>query len=312
MPSLLRRPERPRRRFSSTVSEAKMWRPSGTSATPARATSSGAPAQRRAVAAGSRRAAKRDEPHDRVQRRSTCPAPFGPIRPTISPGSRRRLRLAHRGHGAVADLERAELEQRAQPSPLSHRPGAEVGGRDVEVRAGSRRASLTASVRPRSRTWMRSQTSMISATLWSISSTPAPKSSRTERTTAAKAGISASWSPAAGSSISTKRGPQRQRAGDAEPALVAVRQHRRRVVCARPRARAAEQLVGARRRASRGEAPPPSAATSTFSRTRQPAEQPAVLEGARETGAAAAVGRPARDVRLRRARCGRATGGRSR
>ena len=53
---------------------------------------------------------------------------------------------------------------------------------------------------------MRSQTSMISAMLWSIRSTPAPCSSRTERTTAANAGTSASGSPAAGSSSSTKRG----------------------------------------------------------------------------------------------------------
>ena len=48
-PSCVRRPASPSRRFSSTVSEAKMWRPSGTSATPARATSSGPAAQRPAV-----------------------------------------------------------------------------------------------------------------------------------------------------------------------------------------------------------------------------------------------------------------------
>ena len=53
---------------------------------------------------------------------------------------------------------------------------------------------------------MRSQTSMISAMLWSIRSTPAPWSSRTARTTAANSGTSASGSPAAGSSMSTKLG----------------------------------------------------------------------------------------------------------
>ena len=64
----------------------------------------------------------------------------------------------------------------------------------------------SASVRPWSSTWIRSQTSRISVTLWSIRSTPAPCSSRTERTTAARSGTSASVRPAAGSSISTKRG----------------------------------------------------------------------------------------------------------
>src|ERR1700675_1493520 len=53
---------------------------------------------------------------------------------------------------------------------------------------------------------MRSQTSMISAMLWSIRSPPASYSSRIERTTSAKAGTSASGRPAAGSSMRTKRG----------------------------------------------------------------------------------------------------------
>ncbi len=55
---------------------------------------------------------------------------------------------------------------------------------------------------------MRSQTSMISAMLWSIRSTPAPCSSRTVRTAAAKRGTSASGRPAAGSSRRTKRGSE--------------------------------------------------------------------------------------------------------
>ena len=53
---------------------------------------------------------------------------------------------------------------------------------------------------------MRSHTSMISAMLWSISRTPASYLSRTELTTAAKSGTSASGSPAAGSSMSTNLG----------------------------------------------------------------------------------------------------------
>ncbi len=89
-PSLLRRPERPSFKFSSTVSDGKMWRPSGTSATPERAICSGAP--------------RSGAPRSRISPRWTgtrpmialsvvdLPAPLGPISPTISPRSTRRLR----------------------------------------------------------------------------------------------------------------------------------------------------------------------------------------------------------------------------
>src|SRR4051794_5040635 len=113
---------------------------------------------------------------------------------------------------------------------------------------------------------MRSQTSITSAMLWSISSTPASWSSRTERTTAANSGTSASGSPAAGSSISTK---------DGSIASARATPRRRSSPWAKPPARTywcAERLSSgrsssARRRASRGAAPTPSAATSMFSRT---------------------------------------------
>ena len=76
-PRRSRRPASPSRRFSSTVSSAKIRRPSGTSATPLRATPPGvrptsdAPASRISPARG------RDEAHDRVQRRRLA----GAVRP---------------------------------------------------------------------------------------------------------------------------------------------------------------------------------------------------------------------------------------
>ena len=89
-----RRPARPSRRFSSTVSSAKMRRPSGTSATPRRAMSSG-------------RRPTSDVPSSRTSPPVTgaapmiacsvddLPAPFGPIRPTISPGLHLEREAAH-------------------------------------------------------------------------------------------------------------------------------------------------------------------------------------------------------------------------
>ena len=96
--------------------------------------------------------------------------------------------------------------------------------------------------------------------------TPASCSSRTDRTTSAKAGTSASGKPAAGSSMRTNRGvvararatPRRRSSPCAsEPAAVSAYDAR----CNDP------SSSPARRRASRGGAPTPSAATSTFSRT---------------------------------------------
>ena len=67
--------------------------------------------------------------------------------------------------------------------------------------------------------------------------------------------------------MSTKRGRERERARDAELALVAVGEQRRAVLRRGRRARAARAARPPRRRASRAERPAPSAATSTFSRT---------------------------------------------
>ena len=197
------------------------------------------------------------------------PAPFGPIRPTSSPagdaqargrGPRRPSRSARRARRA-----RASRSAIAPPRPRSRRGRRTATSRLPRISAGV----PSASVRPWSSTWIRSQTSITSAMLWSISSTPASWSSRTARTTAANSGTSASGSPAAGSSISTKRGsvasaratPSRR----SSPCASAPPAHRAR---RRARAaRAARRPAAAPRAAAR---PTPSAATSTFSRTVSP------------------------------------------
>ena len=145
---------------------------------------------------------------------------------------------------------------------------------------------------------MRSQSSMISAMLWSIRSTPAPCSALTERTTAANSGISASGRPGGGlvhqhEATARWRAPARRRAGARRRARAPPRARRR-----SGRARAGDMSASARRAASRGAAPTPSAETSTFSRTERSRNDAAVLERAREAVAAAAMRRPARDVAL--------------
>ena len=226
------------------------------------------------------------------------PAPFGPIRPTISPLPTSRSRPRTAGDAAVADLEVVELEHRRRslvvlPARRSRR------GRRRRRRGwrGSRPACPAASVVPWSSTWMRSQTSMISAMLWSISSTPAPWSSRTARTTAAKSGTSASGSPAAGSSMSTNAGsvasaratPSRRSSPWASAAAGAS-----------PSASSPSRSSSssARARASRGRAPDAERRDLDVLAHGQLAERAAVLERAREPGAPAPVRAPAGDVAL--------------
>ena len=74
----------------------------------------------------------------------------------------------------------------------------------------------------------------------------------------------------------------RQRAGHAEPALVAVGSAPAGRVGVARQAEQLEQLGRAPPRRPRAEAPTPSAATSTFSRTLRPAERVPVLERAGE------------------------------
>ena len=130
-----RRAERPRRRFSSTVSEAKMWRPSGTRPMPARARSSGCP--------------RRRSPRRRISPRASgtrpmiacsvvdLPAPLGPIRPTISPRPSVRLRPRTAGSAAVADLDLVAARAPARRSAIAVR-GARRRGRRSRRRGCAR------------------------------------------------------------------------------------------------------------------------------------------------------------------------------
>ena len=124
-------------------------------------------------------------------------------------------------------------------------------------------------------------------------------------------GTSASGRPAAGSSMSTKRGSHRERARDAEAALVAVRERAGRRSCWRREAeqrRAARRPAGAPRAAP---APTPSAATSTFSRTVRSRNELRMLERAREPGPARRCGLQPRDLAAAELDRARTSGGRS-
>ena len=145
-PRALRRPARPSRRFSSTVSSAKMRRPSGTSATPLRATSSGARPRATLRRAGSPPPRAADDSHDRVQGRRLA----GAVRPDqpddlaaphlerevadgcdaavrdVEPVTARASRLAHAlllVHGALAEIRRGDIEVGADLGRRSLREG---------------------------------------------------------------------------------------------------------------------------------------------------------------------------------------------
>ena len=124
------------------MSSAKIRRPSGTSAMPARAMSSGAPAAQRAPAQPNVPAGDRRDAHDRVQRRRLA----GAVRADQADDLARRdleRKAAHRVHAAVADVEIVDDEAvTLLGSFLGHRRLAEVGGSDVEVRADLRGRSL--------------------------------------------------------------------------------------------------------------------------------------------------------------------------
>ena len=105
------RPASPRRRFSSTVSSPKMRRPSGTSAMPRRATSSG----RRPTS--ERPSSSTSPPAIGAEPMIACsvddfPAPFGPIRPTIWPGFDLEREPAHGVDRSVPDRELLDRQRR--------------------------------------------------------------------------------------------------------------------------------------------------------------------------------------------------------
>src|SRR6266566_912705 len=131
-----RRAARPRRRFSSTVKSPKIRRPSGTSAMPARAIDS---TERRRSAC----------PFSLISPRwAGCrpmialsvvdfPAPFGPIRPTISPLPTRSVRS--RTAETLPYRTSTPSSSSAAASGIGlHRGLAEIGGGDVQVAADLR------------------------------------------------------------------------------------------------------------------------------------------------------------------------------
>src|SRR5581483_11947837 len=201
--------------------------------------------------------------HDRVQRRRLA----GAVRPDQPDDLALRdleRQTANGADASVADGERIERERGHSCTADSPRYAATTS-RFERISSGVPSASTS----PWSSTTMRSQTSMISAMLWSIRRTPAPCSERTVSISRANGGTSASGRPAAGSSRRTNRGSvasaratPRRRSSPCASAAAGASASRSRPSCAsRP---------SARRAAARGEVPTPSAATSTFSRTVSP------------------------------------------
>ena len=224
------------------------------------------------------------------------PAPFGPIRPTISPCTHLEREAANSSNGSEQDLERRPPTSVGPVSRLALVGRRFRRGRPPPRRRwrGSRRRP-PASVRPWSSTWIRSQTSMIRAMLWSIRSTPAPWSSRTARMTAANLGTSASGRPAAGSSISTKRGSVASaRATPSRRSSPCGRARRGRM----PRRSSPSSPRSSVARAARlsGAGPDSDRSDLDVLPYREVAERSAVLERAGDSRTTAPVGPPARHV----------------
>src|SRR5262249_31663919 len=115
-----------------------------------------------------------DQPRDRMEGRRLA----GAVRPDPADDLGRRYGQGEqpgRRDGPVVDGEAVDL-QRGSPTVHASTSCTALSPRYAAVTSRLPRISLGvpwARVRPWSRTWMRSQTSMISAMLWSISRTPA-------------------------------------------------------------------------------------------------------------------------------------------
>ena len=152
---------------------------------PARAICSlGAPTIDRAVQAyvARRRGAR---PHDRVQRRRLARA----VRADEPDDLAARNAEAEPANGGDAPVAHLEVRRPRGPdgaeSGIGHSPprlvASQVGDRDRRRSPGSPPACPPRAYGPRRARGSRSHTSRISAMLWSMSSTPAPRSSRTRR-----------------------------------------------------------------------------------------------------------------------------------
>src|SRR5947208_1027295 len=149
-----RRAARPRRRFSSTVKSPKIRRPSGTRAMPARAIDS---AERRRSGWPCRLISPRCAGSRPMTACSVVdfPAPFGPIRPTMSALPTPRLRMRHAepalvtlGEGVCAHVGQSRqcqpLEQLLGPPPSFAAPRADAEGGDLDVLAHGERPERAA------------------------------------------------------------------------------------------------------------------------------------------------------------------------
>ena len=131
----------PRRRFSATVSVAKIWRPSGTSATPRRTIALGRLADERcAPSKRDRPAGRADEPGDRRERRRLAGA-VGPTSATASPSATCEDDAAGRRRSARSATCEARRSRSITP------PRAEVGVDHGRVGAAPASGVPTAIVR---------------------------------------------------------------------------------------------------------------------------------------------------------------------
>ena len=202
----------------------------------------------------------------------------GAVRPDQTDDLALRDPEAHAAHGRHGPVEprprRARASAQPSTSSASSLPGTHLRRRGWR---GSRRAPLR-EVRPWSRTWIRSHTSMTSAMLWSIRSTPASCSSRTDRMTAANSGTSASGRPAAGSSSSTKRGRVARRGPPSRRSSPCARAFGGKL-CLRAQRHQLEQLIRSRSRSPSAEARAERGHLDVLAHRQLP-EGAAVLEGA--------------------------------
>ena len=223
------------------------------------------------------------------------PAPFGPISPTISPGRDLEREAAHGVDAAVADVERLDDEQRAHLSSrapaLSPRYAAATSrfARISRRRALGERRALVEHVDAVAD--LHDQRHVVVDQQHAGAVLVAHRADD-------RGELGHLRLREAGGRLVHQDEARlgRERARDAEPPLVAVRERRRR---ARPRTRRAR----ARSSSSAARAPRAAAARADAERRdldvlahRQRAERVAVLERAREPVPAAAVRRPARDV----------------
>ena len=222
------------------------------------------------------------------------PAPFGPMSPTISPGATVEREPANGRDAAVGDLD-VRSSSTLTPARLVHRRLAEVRGRDVEVAADLARRALgerpalvehldaVADVHDQRHVVIDEEHAGVVLVAHRAHDLGERRHLRLGET---GGGLVHEHEARLG----------RERTRDAEPTLVSVRKRAGRRIRVPRRAEATRGAPSARRRASRGLAPTPSAATSTFSRTESPRNERLCWNVRDEARPPAPMRPPARDV----------------